>query len=303
MKTSKSILSDLTTRFTELRERVLERIYEAADTTEKNVMVVAQKVADISNLAREHVAFTKEAFSQINGPNNTQRASAVIARQSSLINGYIKSVTKQINDQVRLSTHAEESLRHISEAASIISKLTKEANILTINARIEATRWGEAGASFKVIAAEMQRLSEQMGNANSMIDKLASQLSKNIPAMTRGASNMHQEASEFSTEIERSAREVASTTSALDDLARMVLKESDATANNIVATANEALSHLQFQDVVEQGLLRADTWFWEIQKDLLAWSGMKLALKDPAHFEMGGDKKIDQSNAGEVLMF
>lgn len=60
----------------------------------------------------------------------------------------------------------------VNKAADVVNKISKNAshsNILALNASIEATRSGEAGKGFTVVATEMGKLAKDSGNSATQI--------------------------------------------------------------------------------------------------------------------------------------
>jgi methyl-accepting chemotaxis protein len=269
-------------------------------------MTAARNVAEIVERASANVAGTKKALALIDSQDTEHGVSAAIQRQSAAIARYHEALTQRIGSQQETAERAEENLQRITKAATAITNLTHEAHILSLNARIEAGRLGKAGAGFSVIAGEMQRLSKQITAANELINDLAQSLSKVLPAMTAGAREMRGESESFSQDLSHSVQEVQQATAELRDTVHQTLRDGDTTAATIIKASHKALSNLQFQDAVAQGLLRMDKWFWTIQRDQAADLGCEELASDippPAHIEIGDEKPVDQTNAGNVLLF
>ena len=82
--------------------------------------------------------------------------------------------------------------------------------------------------------------------------------------------------------------------------------KSDLTMGMIVEASQNALSHLQFQDAVAQGLMRLDRQVLEAQQvacRALGAEDLIPSLEPPMHVEIGGEKAVKNENAGEVLLF
>jgi hypothetical protein len=87
---------------------------------------------------------------------------------------------------------------------------------------------------------------------------------------------------------------------------RQLLESSDHEMNALIHESHEAMSHLQFQDVVAQGLLRLEPVLHDLQVEWAEPLGLEervAELPKAQHREIGGDKPVDQENAGEVLLF
>lgn len=66
--------------------------------------------------------------------------------------------------------------REIGSIAGIISEITRQTTLLSINARIEAARAGEAGRGFAVVASEVMELAARTRKATDSIEKQISQV-------------------------------------------------------------------------------------------------------------------------------
>lgn len=70
-----------------------------------------------------------------------------------------------------LETMMVESAGRISTAIQSISKITKGAHMLSLNAKIEAARAGEAGRGFSIVAHEVELMSAKINHVMVEIDK------------------------------------------------------------------------------------------------------------------------------------
>ena len=71
------------------------------------------------------------------------------------------NMTEGIHRIAQQITRTNDSVKEIEEAASLISSIADQTNLLSLNASIEAARAGEAGRGFAVVASEIQQLAEQ----------------------------------------------------------------------------------------------------------------------------------------------
>ncbi|MDE6219233.1 MAG: hypothetical protein K2G51_02165 [Lachnospiraceae bacterium] len=71
------------------------------------------------------------------------------------------NMTEGIHRIAQQITRTNDSVKQIEDAASLISSIADQTNLLSLNASIEAARAGEAGRGFAVVAAEIQQLADQ----------------------------------------------------------------------------------------------------------------------------------------------
>ncbi len=73
-----------------------------------------------------------------------------------------------------------QSMGSIREILDILQGITKQTNILSLNASIEAARAGEAGKGFAVVADEIRRLAEQSRQSIDVVGEITSTIEKDI---------------------------------------------------------------------------------------------------------------------------
>ena len=76
-----------------------------------------------------------------------------------------------------------ESSQKISKVVSLISNFTTQTQLLALNASIEATRAGEYGRGFTVVADEVRSLSRQSADATTEIEKLVQEIQAETSAV------------------------------------------------------------------------------------------------------------------------
>lgn len=91
-----------------------------------------------------------------------------------MINDLSKANVKTIDAVEKIYHHTEltnDAVLKISKAASVITAIAEETNLLALNASIEAARAGENGKGFAVVASEIQSLAEQSNESADIIMK------------------------------------------------------------------------------------------------------------------------------------
>jgi methyl-accepting chemotaxis protein len=290
------------------RELMIARINDVNATTMREVMAAATSVAAVVEGATEHITRVKQMVSALEGQGGAGSGgvAGAIARQGEVLRRFFESVSRDIARQESTAQRAQTQLQRITRAASDTANLASAARLLALNARIEAARVGGHGNCFSTIAGEMQHLAEQITRANEFIDSLASRLSQDLPELAQTAQALRQSSEALRHDLSAAAHDVDVETEAMRAVIGRLLESSDQEMAKLIGTSHEALSHLQFQDVIAQGLLRLEPPLRELQiaqAEQLGAPDLAADLPAAQHVEIGGDKPVDQQNAGEVMLF
>jgi hypothetical protein len=194
-------------------------------------------------------------------------------------------------------------VRSITAAAREIDRLNAAARVLSINARIEASR-SSGSAVFSSIANEMQQLSKAIASANRTVYDLASTMAKAVPELVRQNQALARVVDGYAIEARDRIDQVDRRVAELRAAVATTLAESDHALAEIVSDSHAALSELQFQDVCAQGLLQIDSWLATVVHEVADELGIHADIAPPALVTVTDDDvEVGRSAAGEVMMF
>ena len=116
---------------------------------------------------------------------NLSTSSSVIKQASDeaevSINGVLESSTESVDAVERIAAQIQltnQTISKITETVEMISDISSETQLLSLNASIEASHAGDAGKGFAVVAESIKKLSEQSGESANIIKALADDMIK-----------------------------------------------------------------------------------------------------------------------------
>jgi hypothetical protein len=145
-------------------------------------------------------------------------------------------------------------VRQLTPLAALITDIARQTNLLAINASIEAARAGREGSGFKVVAAEVRRLSTQTEAAARQITEGIALAAEGIDSENRqfGAAQARVTSSQQMGEIAEHIRIMSETLTDvvpyLGNLSQQMDEDMAQVSDDIVNTLGE----MQFQDINRQ---------------------------------------------------
>lgn len=150
-------------------------------------------------------------------------------KQMSLASGDIsEEIQKIINsnsDTSNALNKANKNTKDTNEILKFIQSISSHTNLLGLNAAIEASRAGENGRGFNVVAQEIRKLSKSSSESVKKIDSVLQEVSSSMGLVTDSInkSNSNFEAvSSAIEEITSSIQELSSTAQILEELAKKI---------------------------------------------------------------------------------
>ncbi|PJZ52303.1 methyl-accepting chemotaxis protein [Leptospira adleri] len=163
----------------------------------------------------------------------------------------ILQATKAI-DEIR------EMAKQINSITSLITGISDQTNLLSLNAAIEAARAGEAGRGFAVVAEEISKLAERSVASVRDIERLVSNTHE---AVTKGSNNVNtvvtflleliENTNRYQQEVVDLVNNVKDNTTRIDRIADTILKVSSESLQIETATKEQKLSTDQIADTIQ----------------------------------------------------
>jgi hypothetical protein len=289
-------------RLRKFRERIIARVRQVNKTTEDDVLGAGRHLQRVVEVAHRHIAHLRDVLAGPVGNEDSDLARA-IRSQSDHVRHHTSSVGTAVAEHAAQVAAVADQVRSITAAAREIERLNAAARVLSINARIEASR--SSGSSvFSTIATEMQHLSKAIASANKTVCDLAHAMEKAVPDLVRQNQTLGRVVAGYAVEARDRIDVVDRRVAELRVAVSTTLAESDNALAEIVAESHAALSKLQFQDVCAQGLLQIDAWVAELSQQTATELGVDSKVAPVAHATVGNDDvEVACDEAGEVMLF
>ena len=154
-----------------------------------NTFAIMKRMADLIQVVAEKSQVAAESAQRAGETAKSERESLEKTREE------LEKVFSKIESSGSLIRNFGEKIQKITKIADIITGIAEQTNLLSFNAAIEATRAGESGKGFSIVADEVRRLAEKAKgyaeDITSIIDAIKKDnliISSSLDAQTEGVS-------------------------------------------------------------------------------------------------------------------
>lgn len=155
-------------------QQITTAMRELSDST----VSMAENVQDINAQMQEIGVCVNDISDNVerlhNSSENILKSNNEAMENMSIIMENSKKSVQAVNDIAAQIRQTNESIDGIDEAVALILGISRQTNLLSLNASIEAARAGVNGRGFAVVAEQIRVLSEQSASGAEMIKNLAS---------------------------------------------------------------------------------------------------------------------------------
>ena len=163
-------LASASSKGTNQIRQAVDELAATATSLAENVQTVNSRMLEMGDNVN---AIHSETVTLNENSNKMDRANRNASESMNLVLESSHTSSDIITEMIVQVKATNEAIASISKAVELISGITAQTNLLSLNASIEAARAGQAGKGFAVVATEIKQLAEQSSQSGDTIKKIA----------------------------------------------------------------------------------------------------------------------------------
>jgi methyl-accepting chemotaxis protein len=205
----------------------------AADESSSAVVTLGQAINQISAGAQEQATVTNETVAVVKQMSSSIEEVVQQAAEMAKTGNHTVQIARRGGETVRSAIQGMESIRHtvldaaarvkeladsstrIGDINKTVSSIADQCNLLALNASIEASRAGEHGAAFRIVAEEIRELANESMASSQRIGQL-------LGAVHTGMSDVMDAMRVGTTIVDEGAQQARTAEESLEEIMRML---------------------------------------------------------------------------------
>ena len=241
-------------------QHVKALIDQACSLSEREVLAAGDRIEDMRREAEGNLASLQGVGKQFESTSDNGRATldAAMRRNAAVMTGYTHKFGASTDQQRACTAAVTEVARKITAFVAGVDRVSTELRMLTLNARLEAARWGNQGAAFATVASSMRELTGEVSKANEQIGGLADELSAIAECVASNEKTIRDLSNGLASDVTTQMAELASAYEATRRVSADAVATGVERGQRLVSLSNAMLTNLQFQDRLAQVLREAE---------------------------------------------
>jgi methyl-accepting chemotaxis protein len=248
-----------------------QRVAGCSDSVHDQCKRMNEELTRVQHLLREAIEGLTQSFHNMHGETTSQRETAMaltggdgsqqfdFARFVDETSGTMQRVVDSVVHNSKLGMELVELTEGIARETEGVRALlgeiggiSKQTNLLALNAAIEAARAGEAGRGFAVVADEVRDLSARTSEFSQQIVTLVDRVQANVKMTESALANMAGQDMTFALESKTRVETVVRGLEMLHQRRQQSIVDLGASVERVDLAVAHAVTSLQFQDMTSQ---------------------------------------------------
>lgn len=167
----------LTSFIVNLDKIIGSRFKKANNNVQEIGHSIINSVEDLNRASTNIDEFVKSGKEEIKDINNKNKS---MIEDINNLGDSLSDIQNQVDNSINSITSMVGKFKEVNKLTDNIKRISKQTNILSINAAIEASRAGEAGQGFAVVANEVKKLAVETKETSDKISDEVGELSREI---------------------------------------------------------------------------------------------------------------------------
>lgn len=239
IKDSSSQASTLSKTVEDAMSTVERTLLNLIGNAEKENLVFQETKNKFSDMTASLQELTGNIIEVSNTIENTNGNSNKASTSSKIVLNNIVDLKTNVKETVHAISKLQEYSLKINDVVNVISDISKQTQLLSLNASIEAARAGESGKGFAVVASEISKLAQKTDEATKSIADIIMQVQDNTNSTFECATKMNEK-------VELSVVNVKDTLESFDEINKDIFTifETMKAISQITSTQNDDISEL-----------------------------------------------------------
>ncbi len=248
-----------------------QRVVGSSDSLHDQCSRMSEELTRVQQLLHEAIEGLTQSFHNMHGETTSQRETAMaltggdgsqqfdfvrfVAETSGTMQRVVDSVVHNSKLGMELVELTEGIARETEGVRALLGEIggiSKQTNLLALNAAIEAARAGEAGRGFAVVADEVRDLSARTSEFSQQIVTLVDRVQANVKMTESALANMAGQDMTFALESKTRVETVVRGLEMLHQRRQQSIVDLGASVERVDVAVAHAVTSLQFQDMTSQ---------------------------------------------------
>jgi len=186
----------------------VDKVTKSIDMSYKGNEQIAANMSIVSEKAQEQLKIAKETLDGIEAVSNgagkitatlanlevfvadTVKLTSDGAKHIDKYNEQMQVISTNLGDTSSFIENLKSYLTDINQFGSLIINITEQLRLLSLNSQVEAARAGDAGRGFRVVAQEMNKLSDATRDSVTQINRLLNNIMKSNGKVSESINNV-----------------------------------------------------------------------------------------------------------------